>query len=170
MSKDKINKENLLNTELLEDDFEDNEQDIEQKRKEFEESLSLQELELFLVEENGKNKLASPYKGGYKKLNNTLLISAVLFVILLLGASLGIRYFFNENSKQNEVVIINVVQMAVEKAYKEKKVYPIDVNRTINIDYLKAEGYINIDIDSVIPNKEFYLDNNNKVQIREKTK
>ena len=155
MSKDKINKEDLLNTELLEDDFEDNEQDIEQKRKEFEESLSLQELELFLVEENGKNKLASPYKGGYKKLNNTLLISAVLFVILLLGASLGIRYFFNENSKQNEVVIINVVQMAVEKVYKERKFTPL-INRTINIDYLKAEGYINIDIDSVIPTRVLF--------------
>ena len=103
------------------------------------------------------------------KNNNTLLISAILFAIILLGGMFATKYLFTQNSVQNEVVISNVLQMAVEKAYRETKVYPIDVNRRINIKYLEAEGYINIDVES-ITDKEFYLDNNNKVQVREKSK
>ena len=97
------------------------------------------------------------------------MISAILFAIILLGGMFATKYLFTQNSVQNEVVISNVLQMAVEKAYRETKVYPIDVNRRINIKYLEAEGYINIDVES-ITGKEFYLDNNNKVQVREKSK
>jgi len=165
MNKDKLDKEDLFDKELLDEDYEG---DIEKERKRFEESLTLQELELILEQEN-KSGLSSPYKNKYKKLNNTLLISAILFAIILLGGMFATKYLFTQNSVQNEVVISNVLQMAVEKAYRETKVYPIDVNRRINIKYLEAEGYINIDVES-ITDKEFYLDNNNKVQVREKSK
>ena len=116
---------------------------------------------------NSEKDLLEISRNKYKKLCGSLLISFLVFVIIIISSWSLLNNIYTLNQNKNEPIARNVVQVAVEEAYEKNRVYPVDIDRNIDINFLRDEGFLKINVEMMInENKTFHLNEKNKVIIK----